>query len=596
MKIIKKILDLLDPSERRHAGIVMCMILIMAFLDVLGVASILPFLSVLTRPELVQTNPVLKTLYELVSSVGVETTNQFLFILGLMVFMLLILSLAFKALTSYVQIRFVLLREYSIGRRLIEGYLSQPYSWFLNRNSTDLGKSVLSEVQAVIANGMLPLMTLISQTAVAFAFLLLLLVVNPGLAFLVILVLGVAYTVTFVSFRGALKRFGALRTQANQQRFSAVGEAFAAIREVKVAGLEQQYVHRFSLPAKAYASGQAGAQIVAQLPRFAMEAIAFGGLMLVLLYLLYSEGDFESSIPLIAMYAFAGYRLMPALQQIYASSAQIRFVGPALDNLHKDFCALNDLKPEVANISSLVLRKSIELNNVTYTYPEAAAPSINAVSLSIPAFSRVGFVGATGSGKTTLVDLILGLLVPQEGELKVDGQTVTAADIRNWQSAIGYVPQHIFLIDDSIAANIAFGVAPKERDKAAIKLASEIASLHEFISEELPEGYDTIVGERGIRLSGGQRQRIGIARALYHNPKVLILDEATSALDNLIEQQVIDAINGLDREMTVIMIAHRLSTLSQCDQIYLFERGEVKDHGKFNELAENYELFKSFVK
>jgi ABC-type bacteriocin/lantibiotic exporter with double-glycine peptidase domain len=542
VKIIKKILDLLDPSERRHAGTVMCMILIMAFLDVLGVASILPFLTVLTRPELVQTNAILKTLYELVSSVGVETTNEFLFILGLMVFTLLILSLAVKALTSYVQIRFVLLREYSIGRRLIEGYLSQPYSWFLNRNSTDLGKSVLSEVQAVIANGMLPLMTLISQTAVACAFLLLLLVVNPELAFSVILVLGLAYTVTFIGFRGALKRFGTLRTQANQQRFNAVSEAFAAIREVKVAGLEQQYVHRFSLPAKAYASGQAGAQIVAQLPRFAMEAIAFGGLMLVLLYLLHSEGDFESSIPLIAMYAFAGYRLMPALQQIYASSAQIRFVGPALDNLHEDFFGLNDRKPAVANLSSLVLRTSIELTNVTYTYPEATAPSINAVNLSIPAFSRVGFVGATGSGKTTLVDLILGLLVPQDGELKVDGQTVTAADIRKWQSAIGYVPQHIFLIDDSIAANIAFGVAPEERDQAAIKLASEIASLHEFVSEELPEGYDTIVGERGVRLSGGQRQRIGIARALYHNPKVLILDEATSALDNLIEQQVIDAI------------------------------------------------------
>lgn len=318
--------------------------------------------------------------------------------------------------------------------------------------------------------------------------------------------------------------------------------------------------------------------------------------MLVLLYLLYSEGDFESSIPLIAMYAFAGYRLMPALQQIYASSAQIRFVGPALDNLHKDFCGLNDLKPAVANLSSLALRKSIELTNITYTYPEAAAPSINAVNLSIPAFSRVGFVGATGSGKTTLVDLILGLLMPQHGELKVDGQTVTAADIRKWQSAIGYVPQHIFLIDDSIAANIAFGVAPEERDQAAIKLASEIASLHEFVSEELSEGYDTIVGERGIRLSGGQRQRIGIARALYHNPKVLILDEATSALDNLIEQKVINAIDGLDREMTVIMIAHRLSTLRQCDQIYLLERGEVKAYGNFDELAENYELFKCFEK
>jgi len=591
MQIHKKYLALLTPTERKRAGVLMSMILVMAILDMLGVASILPFMAVLTNPELVQTNAMLNTAFTISRHIGILTPEQFLFALGALVFVLLVTSLAFKALTTYAQTRFALMREYSIGKRLVEGYLHQPYSWFLNRHSADLGKIILSEVHTVINNGMAPLMTLMAQSTVALALLILLIIVDPLLALSVGVVLGLAYAGIFAVMSGWLKRLGQARIDANKERFTAVSEAFGAAKEVKVGGLEQAYIQRFAKPAEIYAKGQATAQVISQLPRFALEAIAFGGMLLVMLYLIAKSGSFASALSIIALYAFAGYRLMPALQQIYGAFTQLRFAGPALDALYQDLNSLQAADAQRGPLSPLSLTQAITLNHVSYRYPNVPQPALKGIDLSIPAHSTVGFVGATGSGKTTTVDVILGLLEPQEGHLSVDGQPITAANRRQWQRAIGYVPQHIYLADDSVAANIAFGVPAKDIDQQAVEYAAKIANLHEFVSNDLPQGYATIVGERGVRLSGGQRQRIGIARALYHSPQVLILDEATSALDNLTEQAVMEAVNNLGHDITIVLIAHRLSTLRQCDQIYLLERGEVKASGTYEELTANNQQF-----
>ena len=237
------------------------------------------------------------------------------------------------------------------------------------------------------------------------------------------------------------------------------------------------------------------------------------------------------------------------------------------------------------------LEKAISLENITFCYPNASKPTLRNIDLSIPAHSKVGFVGSTGSGKTTIIDVILGLLEPQDGRLIVDSNVVSPTNRRQWQRSIGYVPQQIYLADDSIAANIAFGVKAQEIDQSALELAAKAANLEKLIVEDLPNGYATNVGERGVRLSGGQRQRIGIARALYHAPQVLILDEATSALDNLTEKAVMQALNNLDQKVTVILIAHRLSTVRQCDQIHLMENGRIKATGTFDQLAANSEYF-----
>lgn len=592
MTTLRKFLDLLTPHERKRAGLLLLMALVMALLDVIGVASIMPFMAVLANPQLVESNVILATTYK---SLGFTDPQQFLFFLGVFVFVLLVLSLGFKALTTYAQLRFTLMREYSLGKRLVEGYLHQPYTWFLNRHSADLGKTILSEVGTVIGSGLMPLMTLISQSVVAFALLALLLTVDPVLALTVGAVLGLAYAGMIKLMSGFLSRIGAERIQANQDRFTSVSEAFGAAKEVKVGGLEQAYISRFAAPAKTYARHKASALVVAQLPRFILEAIAFGGMLLVVLSLMVRSGGLATALPIIALYSFAGYRLLPALQQIYSSFSQLLFVGPALDALHSDLMGLKPAEQAHAAINGMPFKHSIQLDNIHFSYPNAAQPALMGINLSIPANSTIGLVGSTGSGKTTTVDLILGLLEAQEGTLTVDGQVINASNHRRWQKAIGYVPQHIYLADDSVAANVAFGVDSSKIDQAAVECAARIANLHDFVVNELPQGYATAVGERGVRLSGGQRQRIGIARALYHNPQVLILDEATSALDNLTEQAVMEAVNNLGHKITIILIAHRLSTVRQCEQIYLLEKGQVKAQGTYDELTQGSEIFRSMA-
>lgn len=595
MHTLKKLLALLTLPERKRAGAVLGMILVMAFLDVLGVASILPFMAVLANPELVQTNTVLNAAFTASRHIGIHNTDQFLLALGVFVFVLLVTSLTFKAITTYAQIRFALMREYSIGKRLVEGFLHQPYSWFLNRHSADLGKAIFSEVGTVISNGMLPLMTIMAQSTVTLSLLILLLVVDPLLALSVGVVLGLAYAGIFGVMSGWLKRLGQARIQANKERFTVVTEAFGAAKEVKLGGLEQAYIARFAKPAEIFAKGQATAQVIALVPRFILEAIAFGGMLSIMLYLMAKSGGFAGALPIIALYAVAGYRLMPALQQIYAATTQLRFAGPSLDALHQDLNSLQAANAQDDNMTPLPLTQAIRIRQVSYRYPNAEQPALRKIDLSIPAHSTVGFVGATGSGKTTTVDVILGLLEPQEGTLSVDGHPITALNRRQWQRAIGYVPQNIYLADDSVAANIAFGVQAKNIDPQAVERAAKIVNLHEFVVDDLPQGYATAIGERGVRLSGGQRQRIGIARALYHNPQVLILDEATSALDSLTEQAVMEAVNNLGKYITIILIAHRLSTVRHCDQIYLLERGELKANGTFEELTKNNDRFREMV-
>ena len=567
------------------------MVLVMAFLDVLGVASILPFMAVLTNPDLVQSNVMLNTLFTISQHIGIQTSEQFLLALGLLVFVLLIASLAFKALTTYAQVRFVMMRDYSVSKRLVESYLRQPYSWFLSRHSADLGKNILSEVTTCIDGGLYPMLNLLVHSIVALAMLILLLVVDPLLALSIGVALGLAYAGIFAVMSGWLQTLGQARIDANKERFTSLSEAFGAVKEVKVCGLEQVYIERYTKASEVYAKSSATGAVIALLPRYALESVAFGSMLLLILYLMTKSGSFASALPIVALYAFAGYRLMPALQQIYQALTRLRFAGPALDALYQDLKRLKAINTQHGQPSLLPLTQAIELNQVSYRYPNAPQLALKSINLTISARSSVAFVGTTGSGKTTMVDVILGLLEPQEGKLSVDGQLITVANSRQWQRSVGYVPQYIYLVDDSVAANIAFGVKADNIDLQAVERAAKIAHLHEFVVNDLPQGYATTVGERGVRLSGGQRQRIGIARALYHSPQVLILDEATSALDNLTDRAVMEAVNNLGHDMTIILIAHRLSTVRQCDQIYLLEQGEVKASGTYQQLTDTNQQF-----
>jgi ATP-binding cassette, subfamily B, bacterial PglK len=587
MQTLKKLFFILSPAERTRALLVLGMILLSAIIDMLGVASIMPFMAILANPEVVETNALLRTAFEASSALGISTSEQFMFMVGVFVFVLLVVSLAVKALTLFIQTRFIFMREYSIGRRLVEGYLNQPYSWFLTRNSAELGKNILSEVVQVVSFTLGPIANVLASGAIVLALMLVLIIVDTKLALTIGLVLGSAYGLIFKFNKTLLQRIGNERVAANEARFMALDEGFGAFKEVKMGNLEHVYLDRFAFPAKTYSRHLATATIIAHIPRFILELISFGGLLLVILYFMAKSGDFASAIPVISVYAFAGYRLMPSLQQLYSSATQLRFSGSALDALISE---LKSLAPPSTSTSGaeITFQETITLNNVSYQYPTASNAVIRDVRLTVPARSKVGFVGKTGCGKTTCVDIILGLLQTTSGTLEVDGQVINNDNNRSWQSKIGYVPQQVYLLDGTIAANIAFGVPADEIDMSSVERVAKIANLHEFVMEKTPKQYETEVGERGVRLSGGQRQRIGIARALYRNPQVLIMDEATSALDTLTEQAVMEAVHSLTDEITVIMIAHRLSTVKTCDIIFFLENGELTGQGTFDELLKTH--------
>ena len=589
MNTVKKIFGILSIRERRQFSILMSLTLVMALLDAIGVASIMPFIALLANPNLLTTNRFLSAAYV---EFGFKSQQIYLFALGVTVFVVFVLSLAYKALVVYLQIRFARMREYTIGGSLVQIYLFQPYSWFLNRNSADLAKNVLSEVGTFVSGGLIPLMTLVSQSALTFAILCLLLFIDLQLAITVIVFLITCYGVIFSSIKECLKNIGQARVKANRQRFTAVSESFGAVKEVKVAGLEGFFAHRFEKPAETYARGQVTSHVISQLPKFVIEAITFGGILVLILYLIEKRGDFASALPIISLYTFAGYRLMPAIQQVYVSITQLRASGPAINALHADVTGLHVVDVPKAESDKVKLTNSLMLNRVGYTYPGASRPALKEITLVIPVNKVVAFVGPTGSGKTTVVDVITGLLVPQDGELNVDGENLTEFSRRQWQKSIGYVPQQIFVTDDSVASNISFGVQPDKVEQTKLERAAKIANLHDFVVNELPEGYETKLGERGVRLSGGQRQRIGIARALYHNPQILILDEATSALDNLTEKTVMEAINSLGGQITIIVVAHRLNTIKSCDLIFELDRGRIVASGSFSELLANSPSFR----
>ena len=468
--------------------------------------------------------------------------------------------------------------------------MQKSYSWLKENHSAELGKNILSEVELVVRGGMKQAMEMISKSLITIALVFLLIITDLKLTLIIAFFLGFTYTAVFYFVQIYVKRIGKERFKSNELRFKSISDAFGAAKEIKLGGLEKFYIQKFSDPAKNFAQTTAFSLVITMLPRFVFEAIAFGGALLVLLYLMTQTGNLQTALPIISLYVLAGYRLLPALQQIYGSITQITFIGPSLDRLYNDII---NFKPIVINQNQdvLLLNRELNLKNISYDYSNSSRSALKNINIRIPAKSSVGLIGPSGSGKTTTVDIILGLLEAQKGTLEIDDTIISKKNLRSWQRIIGYVPQHIFLADDTIFGNIAFGVNHKDINSKAVEKASKIANLHNFIIEELPKQYKTYIGERGVKLSGGQRQRIGIARALYHNPQVLILDEATSALDNETEKAVMDAVNNLNKDITIILIAHRLNTVKNCDIVFKLEKGQLVNQGSFEELINSKNEF-----
>lgn len=598
MKHLLKAYRLLDKHERWQAWVVLAVVTVMALFDTLGTVSIMPFLAVLANPKLIESNAMLARFHD---ALGIQDETNFLFVLGLASFALLIISAAVRSFGSVFVYRFTQMRTFSIGVRLMETYLRQPYTYFLHHHSGDMAKELLSEITVLVLQVYQPAATLISQAVLLVVLVTLLVAINPQVAFIGVIILAVSYGAIFLVVRTYLVRAGVERARVNQERYRIVSEALGGIKALKLFGREAHYNDRFAKASKEFGRLQATASSLAVVPRYTIEAIAFGGIILLSLSLIVKYRDSPTGalaqiVPLLGFYAFSGYRILPAVQGIYQSLTMLRFGAAALDGIAADLAAGQGLAPLAKGPAHpLPFAREIKIRGLGFRYPQAEATSLADLSLTIPAGSTMGIVGSTGSGKTTFVDLFLGLLTADHGEILVDGTPITPANVRAWQANLGYVPQDIFLLDASISENIAMGLDPEEIDPARVREAARMAQIIDFVEGQLPQGFAAMVGERGVRLSGGQRQRIGIARALYANPGIIVFDEATSALDNLTEQEVVKAINALTGTKTILLIAHRISTVRNCDQILVLERGRMMGLGTYEELYRDNLTFRRLV-
>ncbi|MBM9513008.1 ABC transporter ATP-binding protein [Desulfogranum marinum] len=594
---VTKMLELLSAAERREMYWLFIAMILLACIEVASIGSIMPFVTVVANPDVIVSNDWLAWFY---SVLHFQSDNAFLLTLGGIVLFVLVVSNLSTAVITWWIFRFSWMRNHSLARRLFAKYLYEPYVFFLNRNTAELEKNILDEVQLIIVGVLNPLLMIVKNGVVILFIFLFLVAMEPTLAIIVSITLGSAYCTLFLISGKMLSRIGWERAKANKKRFRFASEALSGIKVLRVLGREKFFLDQFSIHSYRVSYNFAKKAIVAQLPKYAFEIIAFGGVLIIILYFLATKKDLEQVIPILSLYAFAGYRLMPAMQTIFTKAANIRYALPALDILHEDISRSVDARDNITSGNEkemLCLRgQSIRLDDVHFAYPGQDSPVLKQFNLYIPGRTTVGFAGPTGSGKTTIIDIILGLLSPQHGNLLVDNTLICEANVKIWQKKIGYVPQDIFLTDESVAKNIALGVPEEDIDMGMVIEVAKIANLHDFVMTELPASYDTVVGERGIRLSGGQKQRIGLARALYHDPEVLILDEATSALDGLTENAIMQAIDNLSSKKTILMIAHRLTTLQKCDEIFVLDKGEIVAHGTYNELAENSKYFQDIKK
>jgi ATP-binding cassette, subfamily B, bacterial PglK len=569
--LIRRVLFLARPYGRAKLAGVFSLALAQAVFQVIGVTSIFPFLALAADPDRIRRSHFGLRFLALLPPM---TNWELLIITGVIAIVGVLFSNAINLLSEYARTCYAGNFAHWLRVRLLRRMASQPYTYFLQRNSGELLKKIFTDVTNYTVGVLLPLLDTIARALTSVLLLATLFLVQPVIALSAAIGLGGFYVITFRLL--ARKR----REVDENLRIHATGfyreahQMLGGIKPVKVHRAEEHFLARFAGHSAIIAKMNARMSVFSS-ARYLVEPLAFGGLV-VAVWLLAAKGrDFSDILPNLGVMALAGYRLLPSLQLLYSQLTQVSSMRHAMDEVYDEFVDVETdgfVSPAISSDALARARPfrwndSITLREISFRYPGASRLVLDEFSLSIPKNTSLGVVGPTGSGKSTLVDLLLGLYQPTAGEIVIDARLLTPALVPSWQASIGYVPQDIFLIDDTIARNIAFGVPDSEIDPVRLREASDTAQLLDFIEAELPNGFDTNVGERGVRLSGGQRQRIGLARALYHRPSLLILDEATSALDVATEARLLEALRALAGKLTMVVAAHRLSAVANCDQL-----------------------------
>ena len=564
-----KIWGLLTHAERRSAIVLLCLMLTGMVLETLGVSLVIPAIALLTQNDFAHHYPALQTILQVLGN----PSQQGLVIGGMLALVgIYFVKTLFLALLAWRQTRFAFGVQAQLSQRMFALYLGQPYTFHLQRNSAQLIRNAINEVSLFTFNGILPGMLLLTEAFVLIGLCFLLLIVEPVGALIIVSVLGAAAWGFHHLTRGHIIRWGEARQHHEGLRLQHLQQGLGGVKDVILLGREAEFLEQYSVHNLQCARVGQWQNTLQQLPRLWLELLAISGLATLVIIMLAQGRAFDAVLPTLGLFAATAFRLIPSANRVLGAVQSLRYGLPVINVLHTE---LNLAGPERAGNRSSIspLSAVLELNQVTYTYPGALEPSLADVSLIIQRGESIGFIGTSGAGKSTLVDILLGLFAPDIGKVRVDGVDIQK-NIRGWQDQIGYVPQSIFLTDDTLRRNVAFGLSDAQIDDAAVHRAILTAQLNEFVVS-LPDGVETIVGERGIRLSGGQRQRIGIARALYHDPAVMVLDEATSALDTATEREVMQAITALQGSKTILIVAHRLSTVEHCDRLYRLEQGKI---------------------
>ncbi len=539
-------------------------------LETLGVGLVIPVLIFMSQSDPMARFPWLAEM------LGPISITQLLAGATLVLVGTYALKAVYLAFVTWKQARFVFGVQVSLSRQLFDGYLRQPYTFHLQRNSAEMIRNVVTETSQFSHVATIPGLTLLSEGFVLAAISALLLVLEPVGALTVVLTIGVAGFAYYRITRARVLRWGIDRQYHEGMRIQHLQQGLGGVKEVKLLGRELEFLERYAVHDLGVAYVQERQLTLQGLPRIWMELLGVTGLCALVLTLMSQGKPAASLVPTLGLFAAAAFRLIPSLSKVVTAVQSLRYAKPVIDTLTNELREM-DRRGTVGRTGSLSICRSLALRNVSFRYPDASSNALENINLEIPHGSSIGFIGGSGAGKSTLVDIVLGLLTPTRGAVLVDGNDI-GSNLRDWQDQIGYVPQSIFLTDDSLRSNVAFGVAPADMDEQAVLRALRLAQLEEF-TNELPDGLNTVVGERGVRLSGGQRQRIGIARALYHDPAVLVLDEATSALDTATERGVMEAVKALQGKKTILLVAHRLSTVEHCDMIVRLEQGVVAGMG-----------------
>lgn len=565
-KLLSRCTCLALPYGRFRLFSVVCMIFFNGLLQLVGVSSVFPFFALASDPNRIRNSRLGGWMLNFLPPME---ENHLLILAGCFAIAMLFVAGIGSIVSDCIRVLYSYGFSHWLKGRLLSSYAQRPYSYFLRRNSALMNQRV-NDITSFTYNVMLPLGEAFSRIVLIFLLLAGFFFVQPFAAMGAMIIFGGFYLFVFVVLRPRT------RAVAKGQQFHSAGfskstlQFLHGIKPILIHGKESFFIKEALRHSAGMRHFQAQVPIFSNGPRYLIEPIAFGGLVAIVIALALQGRPFSDILPNLSVMALVGYRLLPSMSLLYGQMVTISSHSYTLQQLEEEIL---EIEEEVSNVekssvsqSPLSFTRDIRIEGISFAYPGSEKNTLENFSLTVAKNESVGIAGASGSGKSTLVDLILGLHAPTLGEILVDGVPLTPEKIMSWRAMIGYVPQDIYLLDDTLEANIAFGIPTSEIDREALKSASRAAQIFDFITGDLPEGFGTVIGERGVRLSGGQRQRIGLARALYHNPQILILDEATSALDLETEAAVMKTINELQGKVTIIAIAHRLSTLERCDK------------------------------